>query len=77
MYALSFYPHEELQNKSKSALHEMIHKAGHNWSKLEDKYKNGVFIARIDNNWTVFDKCPNFKTDRNFVETYLYNVEGN
>jgi tRNA(His) 5'-end guanylyltransferase len=71
MYALSLFSHEELQNKSKSALHEMIHKTGNNWAKLPDRWKNGVFMAKIDEDWTVFEECPNFKTEKNTIERYL------
>jgi tRNA(His) 5'-end guanylyltransferase len=47
MLSQSHFSHKELQNKKCSDMHEMLHKKNINWAKLDDKWKNGVFI---DNN---------------------------
>jgi len=71
MYALSLYPHEELQKKSKSALHELIHRKGHNWANLEDRWKNGIFIEKREDKWITCDICPSFRTERDRIEKFL------
>ncbi|MEQ8188872.1 MAG: tRNA(His) guanylyltransferase Thg1 family protein [Candidatus Eremiobacterota bacterium] len=71
MYALSLYPHEELQKKSKSALHELIHRKGHNWANLEDRWKNGIYIEKVEDKWITCDRCPSFRTERDRIEKFL------
>lgn len=46
MVAQSLYPHKELQNKSTSALQEMIFQKGINWAKYDESLKNGRFIIK-------------------------------
>ncbi len=71
MYALSLYHHEELQKKSKSSLHELIHRKGHNWATLEDRWKNGIFIEKGEDRWITCDICPSFRTERDIIEKFL------
>jgi len=72
MYARSFYTQEELHKKGRGDLHEMLHRKGHNWAGLEDRWKNGLFISRSEDGWLTHPECPIFKTDRISVEKYLY-----
>ncbi len=72
MYALSLYPHDALQKKSKSALHELIHGKGHNWANLEDRWKNGIFIEKWEDKWITSERCPYFRTERDTVEKFIY-----
>lgn len=46
MYARSFYSHKELENKSCSNIHEMLHQKGANWADLQDELKNGRLITK-------------------------------
>ena len=46
MYARSFFSHKELQNKNKQDIHEMLYKIGQNWTSLDDKLKNGIFLIK-------------------------------
>jgi tRNA(His) 5'-end guanylyltransferase len=61
MLAQSLYSHEQLQNKKCNDLQEMIYKKGKNWSKLDNRIKNGC--------WTYYDF--DFKDDMNktWIET--------
>lgn len=49
MLAQSLYSQKELLNKNSGQLHELIHKKGMNWTKLQNSFKNGVFAC--------YEKC--------------------
>ncbi len=64
MLSSKYYSHKELHGKNKQAKHEMLHKKGVNWATdLDDKWKNGIFIAKVDGAWKVAKNCPQFKDE--------------
>ena len=44
------------------------------WSKLEDRWKNGVFIVKDQETkrWVQKNKCPIFKNERNVINDLVY-----
>ncbi len=47
MYAQSIFSHNQLQNKRKDQIHEMLHQKGKNWATdLSDVERNGTFLVR-------------------------------
>jgi len=76
MYSRSFYSHKDLMNKNQTDMHEMLHDKGENWANLEDRWKNGRFIVRVQKTkwiesiqeekevmeWQVLPECPIFQT---------------
>lgn len=54
MLARYHYPQSELHGKGWSELHEMIHKAGDNWSKQPDSIKRGrLCSAHVGGMWSI------------------------
>lgn len=49
MLAQHHFSHKDLQGKSRSEMHEMLHSIGVNWAHLEDWEKNGTFILPTGN----------------------------
>jgi tRNA(His) guanylyltransferase len=47
MHAQSLYSHKELNGKSQSDMHEMIHKKGENWNDLPDGFKRGRTFKKV------------------------------
>lgn len=47
MHAQSLYSHKELNGKSQTEQHEMIHKAGENWDGLPDGFKRGRTYKKV------------------------------
>lgn len=47
MHAQSLYSHTELNGKSQSDMHEMIHIKGENWNDLPDGFKRGRTFVKV------------------------------
>jgi tRNA(His) 5'-end guanylyltransferase len=71
MLARSYFSHKELKNKNGLDVHEMLCDKNVNWTDLEDKWKNGVFIRKVNyekngverSKWEPMRECPIFTTD--------------
>jgi len=48
MYARSIFSHNDLMNKNKSEIHEMLYERGLNWNNLHPQLKNGTFITLMN-----------------------------
>lgn len=48
MAASHYYSHKELQNKSGSDKHEMLHAKGVNWNSYPAFFKRGTFVRRVN-----------------------------
>lgn len=63
MYAQSLFSHKELQGKSKSDIHEMLHKIGKNWTTdLTPRQRNGTLLIKDERDF--LELCcvkPNYK----------------
>lgn len=70
MLSRYYYSHKELQDKSQSDMHEMLHRKNVNWANLEDRWKNGVFI-----NSDKEESYPIFTQNRECIEKYLEPME--
>lgn len=46
MFSRSFFSHQQLHNKKKTDMHEMLHSKEKNWADLSDIIKNGTFITK-------------------------------
>lgn len=68
MFARTFFSHKELQNKSSSDIHEMLHNIGQNWADLNPVYKNGTFICKDGNK-------INEKLDYESLQKILYKTQ--
>lgn len=55
MVARSLYSHRELEGKSTSELHDLIHTKGQNWNDLAPRYKRGRLVKRVDGKWEICD----------------------
>lgn len=67
LLARSVFSNRELHRKNKSSMHEMLYSKGINWATMEDRWKNGVFISKMDGRWVVHDECPRFKYDKSDI----------
>jgi tRNA(His) 5'-end guanylyltransferase len=55
MLAQSYYAHSELEGKNASELHDLIHKAGDNWAKLDDSIKRGrICDTHLGDMWGIY-----------------------
>jgi len=60
MHAQSLYSHKELNSKSQSDMHDMIHTKGENWNDLPDGFKRGRSVFKnIRGEWT--NATPDFQ----------------
>jgi len=59
MMGQAHFSHRELQNKSCSDIHEMLHSKGLNWAHLPSRWKNGSFITKgCKDCQHMFQQCP-------------------
>lgn len=66
------YSHSQLHKKSCNQIREMLlEEKDFNWWDLEDKWKNGTFIARNEYGWAMWNKCPDFVKDRSVIENIV------
>lgn len=75
--AQSRFSQKHLQNKSVSALHDMLHEIGVNWNDLPDYQKRGYVWYRAEgtttetHHWVTRHEQPEFSKQREFVENFL------
>lgn len=62
MFARTYFSHKDLQNKSSSEIHEMLHSIGLNWAHLPGTFKNG----RISGTGLT-GEAPNFIIDKTMI----------
>jgi tRNA(His) 5'-end guanylyltransferase len=49
MYTRSFFSHEQLHQKNREDMHEMLHSIGKNWATdLSSQERNGTFLIKTD-----------------------------
>lgn len=60
-----YFSHKQLQNKSQSDMHEMLHGLGINWGNLNNHLKNGTFISNRDER---FSSKQNYESLMTMVE---------
>lgn len=71
MLARSLYSHKECHKKNNADLQEMIHQKGHNWSKLETRWKRGVSIIRENGSWRINWETPVFSKEPFYIKDLL------
>lgn len=72
MYAQSVFSHKELQGKSQTDLHEMLHRKNLNWAKLGEVYKNGTWFYKLPGKPFVKDHLNRLSIDlQSLVEDCL------
>ena len=71
MHAQSLFSHKELNGKSQTDMHDMIHAKGENWDKLPDGFKRGRTIFKSPNSgqWTL--DTPDFLKGREIFSTLI------
>ncbi|MCK9596522.1 tRNA(His) guanylyltransferase Thg1 family protein [Candidatus Pacearchaeota archaeon] len=75
MLAQANFSHKELHGKNSSDMHEMLHTKNINWTYLQPKWKNGVFIIKRQiEGWAVVDDI-NLKEKKNVFDRFLYEVQ--
>ncbi len=67
MLASAHFPHADLENKSTSEKHEMLHGLGINWAKENADFKRGRVVKRGPEGWHIDLEIPVF----NRVPAYL------
>lgn len=70
MLARDYFSHKELYKKNTKDIHEMLYEKGVNWSKLESRWKSGIFICREESGWITVS-APPFSSNRQVIERYL------
>jgi tRNA(His) guanylyltransferase len=73
MLAQSLYSHKELHRKRRDEQHEMIHQKGHNWTTLEEHWKEGTFYTRESDGWKV--SSPLLIDNKSFFDKWIYPSE--
>ena len=68
--AQAHFSPKELNGKSQSDMHEMLHSIGMNWADLPSKWKNGQVIYKTSQEWQIGD-APQFTTSRESIELLL------
>jgi len=71
MLARSHFSHKELQGKSCSDIHEMLHTKDINWAKLDNIWKRGVFTNKDENNDWDLNSAPIFKDERYIINDLI------
>jgi tRNA(His) 5'-end guanylyltransferase len=71
MLAQSVFSHKELQNKSTSDMHEMLHQKNINWANYDNWVKNGTTILLKNEGPPYRASDVIFTEDRQAVEQYL------
>lgn len=73
MYCQSLFSHKELENKDKTAQHELLHERGKNWTTdLTNWERNGAFFNQYDVART--DILPCFTEIEEFVSSSLLSI---
>ncbi|TXT65094.1 MAG: hypothetical protein BAJALOKI1v1_470016 [Promethearchaeota archaeon] len=91
MLAQKYYTQQEIQNKKKEELHELIFTAGDNWASLPTSLKNGRCIIRkeytkhvenpyfsgevIRSKWIVDKNTPSFSIERDYIQSKIPTYE--
>jgi tRNA(His) guanylyltransferase len=78
MLAQAHFSHKQLHQKNQTDMHDMLHKKGVNWVKLEPRWKNGTFIYRTsasDKAMIIKNFEVNLKMHTNFLEQFLLTEE--
>ena len=73
MLAQAHFSHKQLQEKSQTDMHEMLHGVGVNWADIEPKWKNGTMVYKElseDGIWYT-DSNIVFTKNRASIESYL------
>ena len=70
MLAQAHYSQKQLHGKNQAAMHEMLHEKGINWADLPGKWKNGRFISKGNEGFTV-NTMVIFMQHRAMVEQFL------
>jgi tRNA(His) guanylyltransferase len=73
MYSQSFFSHNEMQNKHKKDLHEMLHSIGKNWNDLPKELKNGNYLINYPEKGIirVDDIIPTYKEISEVIDTLI------
>lgn len=75
MLSQKYYSSKELHCKNTKDMHEMLHEKNINWSKLENVWKNGSFIYKLDTGFTTTYENI-FTKNRDSIEKYLGEING-
>jgi len=68
MLASAHYPHLELEGKSTSEKHELLHARGINWAKQSADFKRGRAIIRTPEGWTIDLEIPVFNREPGYLD---------
>lgn len=78
MLAQAHYSHKQLHQKNQTAMHDMLHKKGVNWAKLDPRWKNGTFVYRTSSaeHAMIIHNCEiNLKLHKSFTDQFLVSEE--
>lgn len=69
----SVFSQKQLHKKNTSMITQMLwdeHQI--DWTKYEDKWKNGNFCIKGENGWEFVDECPIFSGETSYIDSLVY-----
>ena len=75
MLASAHFSHGELEGKSTTEKHEMLHGKGVNWAKQPSDFKRGRVVKRTAEGWEIDREIPVFNRDKTWLEGLIPQTE--
>jgi tRNA(His) 5'-end guanylyltransferase len=71
MLASAHFPHADLEKKSTTEKHEMLHGKGVNWAKEKPDFKRGRVVKRGPQGWEIDLDIPVFNRDKTYLDALI------
>jgi tRNA(His) 5'-end guanylyltransferase len=75
MLASAHFPHADLEKKSTSEKHEMLHSKGMNWAKESPDFKRGRVVKHTSAGWEIDLAIPIFNRDESYLGALIPHIE--
>jgi len=71
MLASAHFPHADLERKSTTEKHEMLHAKGVNWAKQSSDFKRGRAVKHTPQGWEIDLDIPVFNRDQTWLDALI------
>ena len=71
MLASAHYPHPDLDGKSTSEKHELLHAKGVNWAREPSDFKRGRAVKHTARGWEIDLEIPVFNRERSYLRELI------
>jgi tRNA(His) guanylyltransferase len=71
MLASAHFPHADLEKKSTTEKHEMLHSVGINWAKQSPDFKRGRVVKHTAKGWEIDLEIPVFNREKSYLDELI------